>query len=100
MPRRLVIEEQILAALGEYLKRDPSTITLQQSLRDDLELDSMGIIQLLFKIEEVFDLQIPDQDLQRLTTVGNVIAYVEERVQPPATVPLRKPRPRTTPKKT
>lgn len=81
MATHSTIEARIMTALGEYLKRKPSTITKEYSLRDDLGLDSMATIELLFKIEETFELQIPDQDLQHLSTVGDVIRYVEERLQ-------------------
>jgi len=82
---------RIQTALAEYLKRDPKSITPAQSLRDDLGLDSMATIELLFRIEEAFDLQIPDEDLRGLATVGDVIAYVEKRVQPlsPASPPSK-----------
>jgi acyl carrier protein len=68
-------------ALAEYLKRDPASIALSYSLRDDLGLDSMATIELLFRIEEAFDIQIPDEDLRGLATVADVSAYVEKRVQ-------------------
>lgn len=71
---------KIRTALGEYLKRDPATILITQHLRDDLGLDSMAIIELLYRIEETFDLQIPDQDLVGMTTVGHVVHYVEKRL--------------------
>jgi acyl carrier protein len=71
---------KIRTALGEYLKRDPSTILIAQHLRDDLGLDSMAVIELLYRIEETFDLQIPDQDLVGMTTVGHVVSYVEKRL--------------------
>ena len=71
---------KIRTALGEYLKRDPATISITQHLRDDLGLDSMAVIELLYRIEETFDLQIPDQDLAGMTTVGHVVHYVEKRV--------------------
>jgi acyl carrier protein len=74
------IAVRIRRALGEYLKRDPAAIEPRHALRDDLGLDSMATIELLFKIEEAFDLQIPDQDLQKLVRVSDVIAYVEGRV--------------------
>jgi acyl carrier protein len=80
---------RIRTALADYLKRDAGSITPQQSLRDDLGLDSMATIELLFRIEEAFDLQIPDTDLPGLVTVGHVTAYVEKRLQPPASA--RKP---------
>ena len=78
------ISLRIRTALGEYLKRDPATILITQHLRDDLGLDSMAVIELLYRIEEVFDLQIPDQDLMGLTTVGHVVSYVEKRVEKPS----------------
>lgn len=78
------IAVRIRTALGEYLKRDPASIEPRHALREDLGLDSMATIELLFKIEEVFDLQIPDQDLQKLAKVSDVIAYVEGRVKRPA----------------
>jgi acyl carrier protein len=71
---------KIRTALGEYLKRDPATISITQHLRDDLSLDSMAVIELLYRIEETFDLQIPDQDLAGMTTVGHVVHYVEKRL--------------------
>jgi acyl carrier protein len=74
--------DQIIQALAEYLKRDAATIKADYHLRDDLGLDSMAVIELLYKIEEVFNLQIPDQDLSGLATVGAVAAYVEHRLAP------------------
>ena len=74
------IAERIESELANYLKRDRRTITPAYSMRDDLGLDSMATIELLFRIEEAFDLQIPDQDLQKLLTVGDVIHYVEAKV--------------------
>jgi acyl carrier protein len=56
----------------------------------------MATIELLFRIEEAFDLQIPDQDLHKLVTVADVIAYVEERV--PSPVPARPRKPSAQPK--
>lgn len=71
---------KIRTALGEYLKRDPAAILIAQHLREDLGLDSMAVIELLYRIEEAFDIQIPDQDLIGLTTVGHVVTYVEKRL--------------------
>lgn len=80
MPADSTISLKIRTALGEYLKRDPTTILITQHLRDDLGLDSMAVIELLYRIEEAFDLQIPDQDLVGLTTVSHVVGYVEQRL--------------------
>ncbi len=74
-PRK--VKEQVCHQLADFLKRDVNSIQPNLSLRDDLGLDSMATIELLFMIEETFNLQIPDEDLQGLTTVQHVIAYVE-----------------------
>ncbi len=78
-----VVLGKITQALAEYLKRDAGSIIPSHHLRDDLGLDSMAVIELLYRIEEVFNLQIPDEDLVGLTTVGAVAAYVQKRVAPP-----------------
>ena len=80
MPANATISLKIRTALGEYLKRDPATILITHHLRDDLGLDSMAVIELLYRIEEAFDLQIPDEDLVGLATVGHVATYVEKRL--------------------
>lgn len=76
------IIRQITQALAEYLKRDAASIKPNHHLRDDLGLDSMAVIELLYKIEEKFNIQIPDQDLPALTTVTTVAGYVQKRVSP------------------
>src|SRR5262245_24447928 len=71
---------QIRTALAQHLKRDASTIRPGDSLREDLGLDSLAMIELLFRIEETFDLEIPNEDLLKLNTVGDVTGYIEARL--------------------
>lgn len=91
------IAPRIHQALADYLKRDVATIDSRQSLRDDLGLDSMATIELLFRIEEAFDMQIPDEDLQKLGTVADVTAYIEGRLAPAPVRQARKPEPKKAP---
>jgi acyl carrier protein len=76
------IASQIIQALADYLKQDAARITEDHHLRDDLGLDSMAVIELLYKIEETFNIQIPDHDLAAMSTVGSVAAYVKGRLAP------------------
>ena len=71
---------KIRTAIGECLKSDPATILPNQHLREDLGLDSMAVIQLLYHLEETFGLQIPNEDLAGLTNVGHVVGYIEKRL--------------------
>lgn len=92
------VTEKIVHALASYLKRDPASITEAHHLRDDLGLDSVAVIELLFEIEERFKLQIPDQDLPGLSTVGSVAAYVQRRLaEPPRPPSLNHPSRRQPP---
>lgn len=86
------ISDRIRAALAEDLKRDVNKIELSQNLREDLGLDSLALIELLFRVEEVFDMEIPDSDLQKFITVGDVVRYVEEKIGS-SSVPEGEPRP-------
>jgi len=75
------IAERLKATLAKELREDVNAITPRHTLRDDLGLNSLDAIELMFKIEEEFDLSIPDEDMQRLVTVGDVIAYIETKTQ-------------------
>lgn len=88
MTKPQTVKDQVCTQLAAYLKRDIHSIQPTMSLRDDLGLDSMATIELLFLIEEAFNLQIPDEDLQGLTTVQDVVTYVE------GSIAKRSPKPR------
>lgn len=96
----VTVATQIIQSLATYLKRAPSSITEAHHLRDDLGLDSVAVIELLFEIEDRFKIQIPDQDLPGLSTVGSVAAYVQQRLPSPSSASAKaKPSVRATSKK-
>ena len=74
------VAERVRSALARELRRDPASITPDQALREDLGLNSLDAIELMFKVEEEFDIEIPDADLQRLRTVGDLTQYLEGRL--------------------
>ena len=93
------VAERVRSALARELKRDPASIVPEQALREDLGLNSLDAIELMFKVEEEFDLEIPDADLQKLRTVGDLVSYLGERlgVAPSASRPATPPPPVTPP---
>ena len=74
------IGKQIREVLATSLRRDPSSIKPEHSLRDDLGLDSLMTFELLYDLEKAFDLEIPNDDLPGLQTLDDVVKYVERRV--------------------
>jgi len=67
------VAEKVRSALARELRRDPATITPEQALREDLGLNSLDAIELMFQVEEEFDIEIPDADVQRLRTVSDLV---------------------------
>lgn len=91
MPVESEIATQIRTALAKRLKRDVSKVRLEDNLRDDLGLDSLSMLEMVFEVEEAFNLEIPDDDLSKVTTVGDVVTYVESRLAGSAPAPAAAP---------
>jgi acyl carrier protein len=74
------VAERLRSTVAKELKQDVSSITPEHTLRGDLKLNSLDAIELMFKIEEEFDLSIPDDDMQGFVKVGDVIDYLQRRL--------------------
>lgn len=92
------VGKQIREVLATSLRRTPSSIKPEHSLREDLGLDSLMTFELLYDLEKAFDLEIPNDDLPGLQTLEDVVKYVEERVNSsevkseyPKKTPTKKP---------
>lgn len=73
------LRKQVFHTLGTYLRMDPTRLKPDDSLRDDLGLDSLQTIELVYEVESAFDLQIPDEDFGRMQTIQDVVTYLTER---------------------
>ena len=71
--------ESIFAILKEQLNVSDVAITADTSFEKDLEVDSLDLFELVMALEEEYDVEIPSEDLERLTTGGEVIAYLKEK---------------------
>ncbi len=65
----------------EELGVSPDKVTEDARFIEDLGADSIGVMELVMKMEEEFDLKIPDEDIEKLRTVGDVINYILEKVK-------------------
>ncbi len=72
--------EDVKAIIVEVLGVDPAKVTLEASFREDLEADSLDLVELIMAFEDKFGAEIPDDDAQQITTVGAAVAYVEKRM--------------------
>lgn len=70
--------EKIRSIIVEQLGVDESTITLDTAFIDDLGADSLDIVELIMGFESEFDMEIPDEDAETISTVGDAVKYVKD----------------------
>ncbi|MCX7950873.1 MAG: acyl carrier protein [Clostridiales bacterium] len=73
-----MVFERVKERISEVLGIDADDITMESSFVDDLGADSLDVVELIMALEEEFDLEIPDEDAERIQTVGDVVEYIKE----------------------
>jgi acyl carrier protein len=71
--------ERIKAIIVEQLGVDPSRVTMDANFRDDLEADSLDLVELIMAFEEEFGGEISDEEAQKITTVGEAVTYLQSK---------------------
>ncbi len=71
--------QKVQALIVEQLGVDEEEVTPEASFVDDLGADSLDLVELVMAFEEAFDIRIPDEDAEKIRTVGDAVAYIQER---------------------
>jgi len=71
------IEEKVIGIVSDQLDVPKEEISRDSSFVDDLKADSLDIVELVMALEDEFDVKIPDEDYDKIKTVGNAITYIE-----------------------
>lgn len=77
---RAEIEAKLSGLLVDELGLDAEKITMDSRFEEDLEVDSLGVVELLMALEDNFGVQIPDEEAESLSTVGEAVALVEQKL--------------------
>ena len=72
----MAIEQQMVDIIVEQLSVDKEKVVLGASFVDDLGADSLDLVELIMAMEEEFDVEIPDEEAEKIATVQNAIDYV------------------------
>lgn len=72
-----MIFEKIRAILAEQLDVAEDEITMESSIAEDLGADSLDVVDLIMSIEDEFNLEVPDTEVENIKTVGDVVNYIE-----------------------
>ncbi len=69
---------KVKRVIVDQLGVDEDTVTMDSSFVDDLGADSLDIVELIMGLETEFDLEIPDEEAEKITTVGDAVNYIKE----------------------
>lgn len=72
----MAVEEKVKQIIVEQLQVDEAEVTPNASFQEDLGADSLDVVELVMQFEEAFDLEIPDEDAEKITTVQQAIDYI------------------------
>lgn len=71
--------ERVKKIIVDRLEVDESQVTPEASFKDDLGADSLDVVELVMELEDEFDMEISDEDAEKITTVGEAVAYIESQ---------------------
>jgi acyl carrier protein len=74
------LEAKVTDLIVEQLGVSKEEAVMNASFIDDLGADSLDIVELVMTLEETFDIEIPDDDAEKMQTIGDAIGYLKERV--------------------
>ena len=70
--------ERIRDLLAEQLDIEPSAITMDSDIMEDFDADSLDIVDMVMTLEDEFEVEVPDEAVETLRTVGDVVRFIEE----------------------
>lgn len=73
-----MVFEKLRAIIAEQLDLDESEITMESELIDDLGADSLDVVDLVMSIEDEFEVEVPDEAIENMRTVGDAVKFIEE----------------------
>lgn len=73
------MEEKVIKLISEATKVDIAKINANTTFVDDLNLDSLDIVELMMKMEDEFGVEIPEEDAEGLKSVGDVVNYLKKQ---------------------
>jgi len=74
----MAIIDKVKSIIVEQLGVEEEDVKIESSFVDDLGADSLDIVELVMALEEEFDLEIPDEDAEKIRTVGEAVKYIQE----------------------
>lgn len=77
----MAVLDKVKQIVAEQLGVEEDEITMETHFIDNLNADSLDIVELIMALEEEFELEISDEDAEKITTVGSAVKYIEEKTK-------------------
>lgn len=74
-----MVFEKVREILVEQLDVEEADVTMEASLTDDLQADSLDLVDLIMTLEDEFETEVPEEELENIKTVGDVVNFIESR---------------------
>ena len=75
-----MVFEKVRRIICDQLDVEEDSVTMNSVLTDDLSADSLDLVELVMAFEDEFDLDIPDEDVENVKTVGDIVKYIEKLI--------------------
>lgn len=72
--------ERVSKIIVDRLGVDEADVKMEASFKEDLGADSLDVVELVMELEDEFDMEISDEDAEKIATVGNAISYIESKI--------------------
>lgn len=73
-----MVLEKVKAVLADQFDAEEESITTETTIQEDLGADSLDVVDLLMTIEDEFEVEIPDSEIENMKTVGDLVTYIEQ----------------------
>ena len=74
-----MVFEKVVSIIADQLDVEEEKVTMEAAIADDLGADSLDVVDLVMSLEEEFNIEIPDEEVENIKTVGDIVKFIEEK---------------------
>ncbi|MBC5788318.1 MULTISPECIES: acyl carrier protein [Clostridiaceae] len=76
-----MVFEKVVSIIADQLDVEEEKVTMEAAIADDLGADSLDVVDLVMSLEEEFNIEIPDEEVENIKTVGDIVKFIEEKTE-------------------
>ena len=76
-----MVFEKVVSIIADQLDVEEEKVTMEAAIADDLGADSLDVVDLVMSLEVEFNIEIPDEEVENIKTVGDIVKFIEEKTE-------------------